>query len=600
MASTPTSTRIGVIPEQLDPITFEVLANAFTSVIDEMGIMLEKVSFSTVTSEARDYSCSIGNGKGDVVARGAGDLPLLGATGTFRFGAVIDGIPHEQFAPGDVILHNDPYMGGTHIQDVSAIMPVFWEDELVYFVQITSHWADLGGPVPGSFNSDATTVFAEGLLIPPVHVMRAGEWDRSVERLILRNVRIPEVIRGDLRGLVEAARVGARQLLALVQKYGADVVQAASDGFITYSESLLRHEFKQLPDGTVSWEDHIDGDPITGFDHPIQVGLDVTIAGDGATFDYTRTDPAGIGPVNCTKAVAVGASVSAIKAVFPHVPLNDGFLRAIEFVLPDGAVINADYPRPVGGMAANAAEKVLSCVHGCFIQIAPERAMACPTNLVNITLSGIDNRPGRGGEFVMYLWLAGGWGARPAAGDNHTFLMPLAAGTRLQFAEVLERVYPALIEGYGLKPDSEGAGKYRGGFGLSSPFHMTHGDALINTQGDRELILGWGHDGGEGALGNKLIYAPGSPEEQSIGVMRAGFPIHQGVTTDYWQGGGGGVGDPLTRDVNAVIRDVRNGLVSLGRAADVYGVVLNLVDEDLLEYEVDEEATAARRAGVVS
>ena len=584
------------IPEGFDPITFEVLNNAFSAVIDEMGIVLEKVAFSTVTSEGHDYSCAIANARGEVVSRGVGDLPLIGGTITFRIGAVLKAFPPETLQDGDILLFNDPYEGGTHLQDVSAILPVFHEGKLFALVQTCSHWPDVGGPVPGSFNSEATSSHGEGLLIPPIHIVRAGVWQEQVERLILRNVRIPQVIAGDLRGLIEAARSGGKQLRKLLDDYGPETLSRAMDGFLDHTEALLRDEIEALPDGTYSWTDHIDRDPGTPGSAPIPIGLDVTIKGSSALFDFSRSGPQARGPVNCARSATVSASLAVAKAIFPKVPLNDGYLRVIDFKLPDDCVLNAKYPAPVSGHAANSAEKVVSCVHGCFLQAAPDRAMAAPTNLVNISVFGFDSRPGRESEYVMYLWLCGGWGGRPKAGDNHTFMMPLAAGTRLQFAETLERVYPVLVDGYGLTPDTEGAGKFRGGFGLSWPFRITHGDATINTQGDREIIQNWGFDGGQPASGNKLIYAPGTPQEEGVSLMRAGYPIRQGVPLDYHQGGGGGVGNPLERNPEAVMADVRAELMSIARARAVYGVAIRVVDADLAEYAIDMDETARLRS----
>jgi N-methylhydantoinase B len=585
-----------VIPAGFDPITFEVLSNSFTAAIDEMGVVLEKVAFSTVTSEAHDYSCAISNAVGDVVSRGVGDLPLIGGTISFRIKAVLATIPADDIKPGDVFIHNDPYLGGTHLQDVSIIVPVFWEGALIACVQTCSHWPDIGGPVPGSFNSQATSAYAEALIISPSHIVREGVWNVELERMILRNLRIPEIISGDLRGLVEAARAGEIQLLKLLQKYGKDTILKAMDGFMSYSEKLLRQEFAKLPDGTVSFVDYIDRDPCSDNNDPIPVGLDITISGDRATLDYSRSGKQALGPVNCTIAATSSTSVAVLKAIFPHIPLNDGFIRAFDLVVPDDCVINAKYPAPVSGHAANSAEKIVSVMHGCFMQLTPDRAMCAPTNLTNLSIFGKDTRRGRNEDYVMYLWLAGGWGGRRTAGDGSTYMMPLAAGTRLLFAEMLERVFPILVEGYGMMQDSEGAGKHRGGFGLHWPFRVTHNAFSINTQGDRELQDNWGFDGGKPAIGNRLIYAPGTDREESVSLMRSGFIGEPGVLIDFWQGGGGGWGNPFERDTAKVLDDVRAGLVSLGRAREVYGVEIDLIDADSLDYVINETATDRLRS----
>jgi len=584
------------IPVGFDPITFEVLNNAFSAAIDEMGIVLEKVAFSTVTSEGHDYSCAIADAEGNVVSRGVGDLPLIGGTISHRLRAILDHIPAEDICEGDIILHNDPYLGGTHLQDVSVVLPVFHEGKLFALVQTCSHWPDIGGPVPGSFNSEANSSYAEGLVIPPIHLARKGVWQEQVHRLILRNVRIPRVIEGDLRGLIEGARAGGKQVTKLLQRYGGDTLKTAMSGFLNHSEAMLRNEIEALPDGTYSWTDHIDRDPGKDDPRPIPVGLDLTVAGDKLVFDFTRSGPQAVGPVNCPLSATASAIIGVCKAIFPKVPLNDGFLRVIEIKVAEDSVVNAKFPAPVSGHAANSAEKIVSCLHGCFIQIVPERSMAAPTNLVNISVFGYDSRAGRESEYVMYLWLCGGWGGRPKNGDNQTYMMPMAAGTRLQFAEVLERVYPLRIEAYGFLPDSEGAGRFRGGFGMQYPFRITHGDAMINTQGDREFVPNWGFDGGKPAAGNSLVYAPGTTEQETVGVMRANFRVGEGRLLDYRQGGGGGVGNPFERDPDLVLTDIRNELVTLERARQVYGVVVEAVDEDLAEYRIDRLKTEQLRS----
>jgi N-methylhydantoinase B len=581
----------------IDPITFEVLNNAFTAVVDDMGAMVEKVSFSSVTSIGRDYACCLATPQGDVFSRGMGGLPLITGSAPARIKGVLTTIPPEDLQEDDLILHNDPFLGGTHAQDVTTVMPVFWEGRLVALVMAASHWPDVGGAVPGSFNSEADSTHGESILIPPIHIMRRGIWQDAVERIILRNVRIPEVIQGDLRGLVEACRTGRDEFLKLFRKYGADLVEREMSAVMAHSEHLLRKALAALPDGTVSWEDQIDRDPGAQTDDPLPVSLDLTISGDHATMDFSRSAGQAVGPVNAPLSATVSAVGQVLKAVFHEIPYNDGIFRAIDVIAPPGCIFNAQWPRPVSGVAAAGGEKVISLMHGCFIQLLPERSMASPTNLVNISVHGFDERPGHGNEYVMYVWLCGGWGGRPGMRDNHTQLMPLAAGTKLQPAETLERLYPVQFDAWEIKPDSEGPGLHRGGFAFYNPFHITHGVASINCQGDRGRSSGWGFDGGQAPPhGNRLVYAPGTPEERLIDVMSAGTRIAPNVPLDYMQGGGGGWGDPLTRPPAWVVDDVRDELLSLSRARDVYGVVLHVRDDELGLYDIDEQATARRRA----
>lgn len=580
---------------QLDPIMFEVLSNAFTSIVEDMGVMLEKVSFSTVTTIGKDYACVLADRNGDVFARGRGGLPLLTGTVPHRVRGILAEIGEDDLAEGDVILQNDPYLGGTHSQDVSATMPIFHEGRLVAFAVSCSHWPDIGGPVPGSFNSEATSAFAEAIVIPPVHVIRGGQWVRDTERLLLRNVRIPQIIQGDLRGLVEACRTGREEYLRLVAKYGLETLQLQAVKQMEHAERLLRDQIAKLPDGTYTFTDYIDRDPGAEHREPLALVVDMTIDGDELILDFSRSAPQAIGPVNAPRAATEAAVATAIKEIFYEIPWNEGFQRVLDIRIPDGSILAAEYPAPVCGVAASPAEKIISVMHGAFIQVAPERSMACPTNLVNVSVFGRDTRDGRDEDYVMYIWLAGGWGGRPATRDATTSMMPLGPGTNLQPAESLERVYPVMFDGFEYRPDSEGAGLHRGGFAFATPFRIVGSEASLNVQGDRQEVIGWGYGGGLPAPGNGLVYAPGTPEERSFDIMSAGNKVQSGVGLDYWQGGGGGWGNPLSRPPEWVLDDVRADLVSIERARAVYGVVIVDAD-DPMDRAVDIGATERLRA----
>jgi N-methylhydantoinase B len=587
-----------------DPIAFEVIANAFTAIVDDMGAMIEKVSVSSITIHGRDYACCLADADGDVFSRGLGGIPWINGTAQARVKAVLSHIPEDDIRDGDVFLHNDPFIGGTHGPDVSVIMPVFADGERIAFAIAASHWPDVGGSVPGSLNASARSVHSETILIPPIHIIREGELDREVERLVLRNVRMPAIIQGDLRGMVEAARTGSAGLERLLARYGLKVLRTAMSDLMAFSEALLRKEIGQLPDGVYSFTDHMDRDPGAGHDDPVKVGLDVTISGETMQLDLSRSAGQTAGPVSCTSSGAIAAVGAAIKTIFPTVPYNDGIFRAVEVILPTGTVFSAEYPHPISGGGAAASEKIISLMHGCLIQVIPERCMASSTNIVNIILNGIDHRPGRGEEYVMYLWLQGGWGGRPGRRDAHTSLMPLAAGSTVQPAETLERIYPIRFSAWELKPDSEGAGKHRGGFAFHCPFVVTHGETTLDCLGDRQRISGWGAEGGERPPhGNMVVYAPGTGDERTIDIMSTDNLIAAETDVYYCQGGGGGWGDPLDRPAEWVLDDVRDGLVTPSRARATYGVVI--VDDDKTggrtgsageEFRLDDAATQLRRS----
>jgi N-methylhydantoinase B len=579
---------------RLDPITFEVLANAFSAIVDDMGVMLEKVSFSTVTHLGKDYSCVLATPQGDVFARGAGGLCLITGTAGPRIKAVLAQIPADDLHDEDVFLINDPFMGGTHAQDVGAVKPVFADGELVCFVMAASHWPDVGGPIAGSFNSGANSTHAESLLIPPVHIVREGEIDAEMERFIFRNTRIEPILKGDLRGMIEACRVGQTQYLKLHDKHGGELMRAQQQQLMDHSERLLRQAVADLPDGTWSFTDWIDQDPASGSDDPIPVGLDLTIEGDTVIADFSRTGAQCVGPTNATIHATRATVMTALKEIFHEIPWNDGFESVVDLRVPPGTCVSAQWPRPVSGVAASPAEKVLACIHGVMIEIVPERAMACPTNLVNLAITGLDTRPGREGEeFVVYIWLAGGWGGRPGARDAHTHLIPLGPGTNLQPAETLERIFPIRFDAMELKPDSEGAGRHRGGFALRAPFRAFADRATVNVQGDRQKLNGWGAEGGLAGEGNDLVYDP-EGEARRIKIMSVDNPVADGALVHLQQAGGGGWGEPATRDPQWVLDDFQAGLVSRERAEAVYGVALTEA-ADVLDVTVDAAATARLR-----
>ena len=530
-------------PEKpIDPITFEVLRNAFMSVVDEMGLMLERVAHSLVVSEGRDFSAAICDGDGRMVAEGKEDLPAHVGTLPYTVKAVISWLGKETLKEGDIVIMNDAFLGGTHAQDVRTIMPVYRDGEIIAFVQNSAHWSDAGGPVPGSFHAEATSTYGEALSIPPVHLVRQGQLDSEVLRFILRNVRVPETTQGDVLAQMASCRTGEARLQSLIDKYGPELIKAEMAELIRYSEAVLRKEFRAIPDGRYSFEDAIDFDPMGDRKTPVKIAVDITISGDRATYDLSRSDPQTIGAANSTLSMAQSALIVATKAIFPHVPASEGIYNAIDVVNPEGLVTNARFPAPISGAFATSYEVITACVFGCYLQMLPERSMACSGNMTNMVVGGFDPRDGYQRDFVMYIWKEGGYGARPGKKDNHTAISLYASGTRNEPVEVQERVYPIITHRYEFITDSPGGGRHRGGVGVARDFSLTHGDAVLSVLGSRAVQPVWGWDGGLPALGSGLIYDVGGPDEEEIGVMRSGIPARKDAVIKFWEGGGGGWG----------------------------------------------------------
>jgi N-methylhydantoinase B len=583
-----------------DPILFQVLNSAFSSITDEMGALVRRAAFSLVVSEGGDYSGTISNREGDLVASGVTDLAAHLGTIPFTVKGTLDwiGVPAEEyFRPGDVVLINDPYIGGTHHNDMRAIMPVYFEDGLVAFIQSSMHWTDIGGHVPGTFDPNARASYGEGLAVPPVHIVREGVLQSEMAAIIMRNIRLAEQARGDLLTMIGAVRLGERRMQELALRYGPETIVSAMDELIDYSEQLLREEFRRMPDGRLDVEALMDRDPGSDSDEPIAARMSLTIEGDHATMDFSASDGPAKGAMNSSRAVTISAAVVHMKMAFPHIPMNQGVFRAIDFVLPEGTLLSAVFPAPVSGCAAGVYPAVGDLILKALIQLVPERSMAGPTGLLNIVMGGEDPRPGKEGQdFVMYLWLEGGWGGRPARKDNSVAMTTFATTATNQPIELQERLYPVRFDCYRIEGDSAGAGWHRGAPGVTRRWSFPYGDVVLSDLGDGEKFGPWGYAGGKDARPNLFRYAPGTAEEISVGMFRTNLPVKQGRMLDCFQPGGGGYGDPLTRPIEYVLDDVLDGFVSIEGAERDYGVAVSLAADGVLT--VDDTRTRQLRAGV--
>lgn len=586
-----------------DPILFQVLDSAFSSITDEMGALVRRAAFSLVVSEGGDYSGTISNRAGDLVASGVTDLAAHLGTIPFTVKGVLDwiGVPAEDyFLKGDVVLINDPYIGGTHHNDMRAIMPIYFGERLVAFVQNSMHWTDIGGHVPGTFDPNARGSYGEGLAVPPVHIVREGVLQSEISDLILRNVRLAEQARGDLLTMIGAVRLGERRMQELAEKYGPDRIVGAMDELIDYSEDLLREGFRGLPDGTWSVEALMDRDPGSDSDDPLAARMTLTIDGDQARMDFTASDGPARGAMNASRAVTISSAVVTMKMIYPHIPMNQGVFRAIDFVLPEGTLLSAVFPSPVSGCAAGVYPAVADLILKSFIRLVPERCMAGPTGLLNIVMGGQDERPDHAGEdFVMYLWLEGGWGGRPAKKDNAVAMTTFATTATNQPIELQERLYPVRFDCYRIEPDSAGAGWHRGGPGITRRWSFPHGDILLSDLGDGERFGPWGFAGGRDARPNRFVMAPGEPDEFEIGMFRTNLRVPRGRMLDCFQPGGGGYGDPLARSIHHVLEDVADGVVTIEGARADYGVALD-IDPDTGEVCVHETVTESLRSAAAA
>lgn len=578
----------------LDPVTFEVLKNAFATSVDLMAEQILRTCHSFVIY-ARDFSSALCDRHGNTVMQGSQDIAVHVGTLHFKAKAVIEAFG-DDIHEGDVFAINDPYLGGTHFNDVSIIRPVFHDGEIIAFAQSNGHWADMGGSVPGSFDVNAKDHFGEGIRIPPVRLWDRGRYLRDVARALLSNTRAPEDTEGDLQAQAEATRVCEREILRLVDKYGRQTVLTAFDEVQDYVERLTRRRIAELPDGTWETEDHIDFDP-NREEGLVPIKVKLTIDGDQLYYDLSGSHPAVGTFLNASFGSSTSGVVAGTKTFFPDVPLNSGFYRAVNVDLgPEGSVVNAPWPVAVTGFCSGPYEKIMNAVFEIWSQILPERAIACSFNLEYLLVGGRDARTEEKPFFMWYDWMVGGWGGRNGKDGSNCTAPLFGVGLAVQPLEGQERLSPVITSGHEIVTDSGGPGLFRGGCGVEKGGTLTHAENTVMSYCcDRARAVTWGINGGLPSLPHGVWLNKGTERERFLGAVFSNVPVGQGDSFTRPSAGGGGYGDPLERDPDAVKEDVIDGYVSVERARKDYGVVVYAVDAEIDEYGVDYAATERDR-----
>jgi N-methylhydantoinase B len=575
----------------LDPITLEVMRNAFYSIADEMIAALIRASYSTNIKDRRDTSCAIYTGSGDVVVVAQSEIgtPLHLGTMHSAVQSAMAEYPFHELEPGDAIATNTPYPAGPgHLNDLCLISPIFFEGRLIAITANQAHHVDMGGFAPGSMPFGVTEIYQEGLQIPPVRLFRAGELDRELWALIAQNVRPRVEVRGDLLAQFAANTVGTRRLLELTGKHGVPMVQQYLDEMLDYSERRMRAALAMIPEGKYSFEDVIEGDGISDQRYTIRLTLEAK--GDSVRADFTASDDAARGPLNCRWPSVAACVYYVMKAVLdPELPPNAGAYRPVEVEVREGSLLSAVYPNAVCNANIITTQRIVDVLLGALAQVVPERVQAACSGTMNLlNIGGIDPRSG-----VYYNYIetyAGGQGAMWDL-DGMDAIQNHMTNTRNAPVEAIEAAYPLLVESYGLLPDSEGPGEHRGGMGLQRSLRVVESEVMLTLSSDRAAVAPWGLFGGHSATPSScVVRAPGG------GVKRLPSKVTTTVEPDHvlvtHTPGGGGWGDPRARDPEAVRSDVEEGLVSLARARRVYGVAL---DPDTLA--VDREHTRRLRGG---
>ncbi len=554
----------------LDPVTLAVIQNGLNQVCNEMDLAFCRAAFSPVISEAMDRSDGIYHrDDGALIAQGELGLPVFVGTMQFSTQAVIGHA--KSVEPGDVFIVNDPYLGGTHLMDVRFVKPFFYRGRLFAWLANTGHWPDIGGMVPGGFSAHATESEQEGLRLPPVKLFKRGVMDEEILAIILSNIRIADQRIGDIKAQAAALSIGEKRLAALLDRYGADTVDAAIAELRARAAQQMRAKIATIPDGIYAGHAVVDSDGVV--DEPLLIKMKITKQGSGLTFDMSGSSPPCRGPMNSVIATTKSSIYLAMKHIFPDVPINAGTFEPLAIIEPEGTFLYAHYPRPVSGCAAEVSQRIAEAVFSALTQAIPEQLFAAPAGSSgNLALGG--NDPRRQRSYVMYVISGGGYGGNPL-GDGLSNGCSTIGISKTTPIEVMEQYYPVLFEEYSLHEGSGGAGEYRGGFGVNYTIRLRRGDARAS------MVMDHGRTGPLGALGgadggvNKVrietasgSYVPPHLSKDQDIELEPGDRIY--VSTP----GGGGFGDPFKREPLRVARDVARGYYTSAQAEGLFGVAL--------------------------
>ncbi len=552
-----------------DQVMMQVIRYALEQIADEMGHTLVRTARSTIIKEVMDITCAVFDRNGKTIAQ-AHHAPMLLTGFEITMQKLLEQFPAETLHDGDVIVSNDPYMGGQHIMDCQTFAPVYFEGELVGFVGAIAHQADMGGSAPGGVAGGLTEIYQEGIRLPMVKLYRQFEESAEIFGIIANNIRVPDKTIGDIKAQASCCFVGVEKLKRVFAKYGKEQVQRSTTMLLDYSERRMREALKAIPDGSYTGIDWVDDDGIT--DDPIKVQVNIHKNGDRVSVDFDGTSPQVKGNVNCPIATAyAGVYYTIIAVVDPYVPPNSGCYRPVEVRIDPGLLVNPDLPGAVAART-NTSNKIVEAMLKALAEALPDRVMAgSHAQMSTFGFSGYDPRY-KNRRFVYTEVQGGGAGALPEkdareAQDSHLARM---MNTPI---EAVELEYPIRIERYELIPDSGGAGKYRGSLGQRKDYRFLVDNVSFARYGDRQEHAPFGLFGGkEGSMG-RFILNPETPEETRL-KAKAYSTLKLNDVVSVRLPGGGGYGNPLERDRELVYNDVRDGKVSREQAKHDYGMTI--------------------------
>ena len=554
--------------QDIDPITLAVLAGRMEQIADEMDATLFRAAFNPIIAEAHDASHGLYHAvSGDTLVQGKSGLPIFVGVMSFAVKAVIDkAAENGDLEDGDIYIFNDAHLGGTHLSDMRLVRPYFHDGKLFCYLASVGHWHDVGGAVPGNYNPAATDAFQEAFVLPPVRLAKAGQVQTDIIDILMRNTRLPQSAQGDLNGQLGALDLGKKRLDELLAEYGAETVRAALDALQDRAETLMRTELTDLPDGRWEAEDFLDNDGITDTPLPIKVALE--IKGDQMLLDFTGTADRCAGPVNIALPTAVATAYVAIKHIFPSLPANAGVMRPIEVKIPEGSLLSAPFPAPVGGYTETIL-RMVDVIFSAASQAAPDRVVANAYGTINaLSISG---KRANGQPWVMFSFYGGGHGGSPEGDGLNHGNAPISTAT-IPPMEILESAYPVMFKQWALRPDSAGAGQHRGGMGAIYEIEVLEESATAFLFGERGRFAPKGVAGGGDAALNRFEYEQDDGwHAPPMASKMVGIKLQRGQSVRLDTPGGGGYGAPANRAAADVARDVAGGLLTPDYATQTYG-----------------------------
>lgn len=556
----------------MDPIVLEIVQEGLISIVREMRANLTRTAYSSIIYEAHDFSCVIVDPKGQLVAQEEDNpshvfpIPWSVRAMLQKFGTDIE--------PGDVFLHNDPYTGGTHLNDVALIFPIFIDNRLSIFPVVRAHWGDVGGMTPGSLSGSSKEIFQEGIRIPILKVYQKGEPDQAVLDLLFNNMRVPYEREGDFEAILGTCRIAEEKIRELVEKFGPETVEGCVERNLYLSEQRMKKAISMIAPGNYVYEAYLDGSNEAL--EPVIVRVKIIVKNESLEVDFTGSSAQTKGPLNAGPAVAPSGAFIILKSFLdPEGPINHGAFRPIRFINPKGNVLNARYPAPCGGFS-EIRRCVESAVMGALTKAIPDRITGDIKGTANHVYIG-GSEPRSGETFIFYEYPAAGTGAFDQE-DGNNAVRSFTEGdfSSIQPIEAIENEFPLIVERCELRSDSAGDGRTRGGLGMTRKIRVLAEDATLTVLSDKNIIPPFGVFGAYWGAPNRFTVIRGQEriEPSSVPGKVTRFPLAMNDVVVMETSGGGGYGDPLERNFDKIQHDFLEGFITEMKARNRYGVII--------------------------